>query len=146
MGGHAFREVGAAASVDNDRDGRGVGLADFDNDGRLDWFQTNANQPSLLYRNVTAGAGRWIELKLIGTKSNRDAIGARVTVETATGKLIREVNGGNGYASQSSLRVHVGLGRDTLVRSVRIRWPSGIVDTVAAPIDRMTTVREGEGR
>ena len=69
-----------------------------------------------------------------------------VTVETATGKLIREVNGGNGYASQSSLRVHVGLGRDTVVRSVRIRWPSGIVDTVAAPIDRMTTVREGEGR
>jgi len=146
VGGHAFREVGAAAGVDNDRDGRGVGLADFDNDGRLDWFQTNANQPSLLYRNVTAGAGHWIELTLIGTKSNRDAIGARVTVETATGKLIREVNGGNGYASQSSLRVHVGLGRDTVVRSVRIRWPSGIVDTVAAPIDRMTTVREGEGR
>src|SRR5262249_24754591 len=78
VGGHAFSDVAAAAHVDNDRDGRGIGLGDFDNDGRLDWVQTNANQPALLSHNVTEAAGHWIELKLVGTRSNRDAIGARV--------------------------------------------------------------------
>ncbi len=145
-GGHAFRDIAKAAGVDNDRDGRGIGVADFDNDGRLEWFQTNANQPSLLYRNVTAGAGHWIELRLTGTASNRDAIGARVIVETASGRLIREVNGGNGYASQSTARVHVGLGREAAVRSVEIRWPAGTVDRLTVPVDRMTAVREGQSR
>jgi ASPIC and UnbV/FG-GAP-like repeat len=146
VGGQAFEEIAAAARVDNDRDGRGIGLGDFDNDGRLDWIQSNANQPALMFHNVTRGSGHWIELKLIGTRSNRDAIGARVTVETPSRTLTREVNGGNGYASQSSTRVHVGLGADVLVRAIRVRWPSGLVERVAAPVDRITTVREGDAR
>ncbi len=145
LGNQSFKQVAAAAGVDNDLDGRGIGVADFDNDGRLDLYQTNANQPSLLYHNVTAGAGNWIELKLIGTKSNRDAIGARVTARVGGAILMREVNGGNGYSSQSSKRVHIGLGSADRIDSLTIRWPSGLVEEVKVPINRLSSVREGAG-
>ncbi|HEX9941653.1 MAG TPA: CRTAC1 family protein [Thermoanaerobaculia bacterium] len=145
LGAQSFKEVSAEAGVDNDRDGRGIGVADLDNDGRLDLYQTNANQESLLYHNASPRGGHWLELKLVGTKSNRDAIGARATVKTGDVTLIREVNGGNGYASQSSARLHFGLGTATRVDSLEIRWPSGRVEKVSVPVDRLTTIREGEG-
>jgi len=144
--GTAFSDVAAQAHVDNDRDGRGIGLGDFDNDGRIDWIQTNANQPAMLYHNLTRAPGHWLELTLEGTQSNRDAIGARVTVETASRRIVREVNGGNGYASRSSTRVHVGLGAETAVRGIVVRWPNGVSERVSAPIDRVTTIREGDAR
>jgi hypothetical protein len=145
MHGQVFKEVAAEAGVDNDLDGRGVALADFDNDGRLDIFQTNTDQPSLLYHNVTAGAGNWIELKLVGTKSNRDAIGARATVKIPGLTMIREVNGGNGYAAQSTSRLHFGLGAATKIDSLEIRWPSGLFEKVSVPVNRISTIREGAG-
>ena len=113
LGGQAFKEIAAEAGVDNDYDGRGVAMADFDNDGRLDIFQTNADQPALLYHNVTEGGGKLGGVKLVGVKSNRDAIGARVTLKIPGLTLIREVNGGNGYSAQSSVRLHFGLGGAT---------------------------------
>jgi len=142
LDGQTFKEIAGEAGVDNDKDGRGIGVGDFDNDGRLDFYQSNADQLSLFYKNVTTGAGHWVELKLEGTKSNRDAIGARVTVHTATRKWIREVDGGNGYAGQSSTRLHFGLGVDDKVVSVEIKWPSGTTQTAAAAIDTVTTIRE----
>ena len=145
LGAQSFKEMAAAAGVDNDRDGRGIGVADFDDDGRLDLYETNANQPSLLYRNVSAPVGHWLELKLIGTKSNRDAIGARATVRLGGETLIREVNGGNGYAGQSTTRLHFGLGAATKIDAVEIRWPSGRIDKMTLPIDRIITVKEGAG-
>jgi hypothetical protein len=143
--GHSFKEMSADAGVDNDKDGRGIGVADFDNDGRLDFFQANADQPPLLYRNTTASPGHWVSLKLVGTKSNRDAVGARVTLKSGGRSIIREVDGGNGYAGQSSQRVHIGLGTTTEVDSVQIRWPSGLIERVTVQPDRVTTVREGGG-
>jgi hypothetical protein len=143
LDGHTFKEMAAVAGVDNDRDGRGVGVADFDNDGRLEFFQTDANQDPLLYHNTTAGAGHWLELALVGTKSNRDAIGARVTVKAGAKTMIREVNGGNGYAGQSTQRLHFGLGADTRLGPVQIHWPSGATQVVAVPVDRVSTVTEG---
>ncbi len=148
LGTQSFKEMAAEAGVDNDRDGRGIGVADFDEDGRLDLYQTNANQPSLLYRNVSASsgqAGHWLALKLVGGKSNRDAIGARVTVRLGGEILVREVNGGNGYASQSSSRLHFGLGAAAKIDAVEIRWPSGRTEKVTVPVDRVTTVKEGAG-
>jgi hypothetical protein len=144
LGGQLFKEVAAAAGVDNDRDGRGVGIADFDNDGRLDILQTNAGQATLLYHNVSPAA-HWLELRLVGTRSNRDAIGARVTVRAGGMTWLREVDGGNGYASQSSRRVHVGLGAATKVDSVEVRWPSGLVEVFHPAIDAITTYSEGSG-
>ena len=148
LGTLAFKEMAAEAGVDNDRDGRGVGVGDIDNDGRLDLYQANANQESFLYRNVSAGTAHWLELKLTGTKSNRDAIGARVTVKLGAVTLIREVDGGNGYAGQSSKRLHFGLGAAKKIDSLEIRWPSGRVEkleTVSVPIDRIIAIREGDG-
>jgi len=81
-------------------------------------------------------------LKLVGSKSNRDAIGARVTVKTAARAIMREVDGGNGYAGQSSQRLHFGLGGQMAVPSIEIRWPSGAVQQASAPVDRVTTIRE----
>ncbi len=145
LGNQSFKEVAAQAGVDRDLDGRGIAVADFDQDGRLDFYQTNVDQPALLYRNQTEKPGRWLQLKLVGTKSNRDAIGARVMVRAAGGTWIREVNGGNGYASQSTTRLHFGLGQVEKIDAVEIRWPSGRVEKVTVPLDRITTIREGEG-
>ena len=140
--GHSFKEMAAEAGVDNDKDGRGIGVGDFDNDGRLDLYQTNADQDSLLYHNVSTPVGHWVEVKLVGTKSNHDAIGARVTLKTPERSMIREVDGGNGYAGQSSTRVHFGLGAATEVVSLTVRWPGGTVQKVTAAVDRITTVTE----
>jgi len=145
LDGHTFKEMAAEAGVDNDKDGRGLAVSDFDRDGRLDFFQTNADQEPFLYRNVTSQAGRWMQLKLVGTRSNRDAVGARVTVKTKSGTMIRELDGGNGYAGQSSQRVHVGLGGAEIL-DVEIRWPSGLIETVTPPLDRIVTIVEGSGR
>ena len=142
LGGQAFRDLAAAAGVGNDKDGRGIGMADFDGDGRLDLLQTNANQLPLFYRNVAPAAGHWLQLRLQGTRSNRDAIGARVVVKTATRSLLRLLDGGNGYSSQSSARVHFGLGAEDAVTSVTVHWPSGQTQAVTAPVDAITTVRE----
>jgi hypothetical protein len=143
LGDHAFKEIAAEAGVDNDADGRGLAVADFDNDGRLDIYQTNAAQPALLYRNV-AGRGNWVELALAGARI-RDAIGARVTLRAGGRTQIREVNGGNGYAGQSTLRLHFGLGAATTIDDLTIRWPDGATEKVSVPINRLTRIQQREG-
>jgi hypothetical protein len=150
LGNGTFREMATEAGVANDLDGRGIGVADFDRDGRLDLYQTNADQPALLYHNVTENAGRWLEVRLVGTGSNRHAIGARLTLRANGAILLREVNGGNGYASQSTCRVHFGLGGNPAIDSLEIRWPGGRVETLAPGegeswLDREITIREGQG-
>ncbi len=145
LGNGTFKDVAADAGVDNQLDGRGIGVADFDNDGRLDFVQTNADQPLLLYHNITEKTGNWVELKLIGTKSNRDAIGARVRIEAGGLAQIREVDGGNGYAGESTRRVHFGLGSATRIDRVQVRWPSGVIETITVPMNRVSYVEEGRG-
>jgi len=140
-----FKEISAEAGVDNNFDGRGIGVGDFDNDGKLDLVQTNADKPLLLYHNITEQAGNWIELKLIGTKSNRDAIGARIKVEAGGLTQIREIDGGNGYASESTRRAHFGLGKASKIDRVEIKWPSGRVEVVPVPINHVTYIQEGQG-
>jgi enediyne biosynthesis protein E4 len=150
MADGTFKEVAAEAGVDTTFDGRGVGVGDFDNDGLLDVYQTNANQPALLFRGRTEKPGNWVDLKVIGSKSNRDAIGARVVLTAGGRSYLREVNGGNGYASQSTMRLHFGVGAASAVDRVEIRWPSGLVQTLSAEqaatlINKLTYIREGEG-
>jgi hypothetical protein len=142
LDGHSFKEISGAAGVDNAKDGRGLAVADYDRDGRLEFFQANANQEPTFYRNVTEAPGNWIQLDLVGTTSNRDAIGARLTLKTTSGKtLVREVDGGNGYAGQSTRRIHIGLGSDQ-VESLEIRWPNGIRQRAQARAGSITTIRE----
>lgn len=142
-GDGTFDEIAERAGTADDRDGRGVALADFDNDGRLDLYVTNLNQPAILYRNRMEATGNWVQLSLRGTRSNRNAIGARVEVKTASGVQMREVNGGNGYSAQSTLRVHFGLGANDSIESIQVRWPSGLRQTLRnPPINRLLTIVE----
>lgn len=144
--GQTFKEISAEAGVDNTLDGRGIGVSDFDNDGRLDLFQTNANQAPVLYRNTTEGAGNWVEFQLTGTTSNRDAIGARIRLKTGELTQIREIDGGNGYAGQSTKRAHFGLGKAEKIDFAEIRWPCGKVEKLGpVAINRLIRVTEGKG-
>jgi hypothetical protein len=145
LGDATFREIAAQAGINNDRDGRGIGVIDLDNDGRLDLVQTNANQAPIVYHNVSQNAGNWIELKLIGTKSNRDGIGARVQLQAGGLTQIRELDGGNGYAGESSRRIHFGIGAATKIDHLQIRWPSGRAEQLDVPVNRVSYVEEGRG-
>jgi hypothetical protein len=86
---------------------------------------TRLNERPLLLRNVTPDAGHWIALRLIGTRSNRDAIGARVHIVTAAGEQWNRVTTAVGYRCSSDRVVHFGLGRESKVKSIEIEWPSG---------------------
>ncbi|MSO19554.1 MAG: CRTAC1 family protein [Acidobacteria bacterium] len=145
LDGQAFKDISAAAGVDNEFDGRGVAIADFDNDGRLDFYQTNADQPALMYHNETTAARNWVAVQLVGTKSNRDAIGARITLKADGREWIREVDGGNGYSGQSTQRVHYGLGAISKIDSVEILWPSGAKQKVSVPMNQISTIHEDKG-
>ncbi len=145
VGGQVFKDISADAGVDNDLDGRGVAVADFDSDGKLDFYQTNADQPALLYHGEAQGAGNWIQLKLEGAKLNRDAVGARVTVKAGALNMMREVDGGNGYSGQSTLRLHFGLGTAAKADAIEIRWPDGHKEKIAVAANTAVHVQEVKG-
>ena len=105
--------------------GRGVAFADFDNDGFMDVVVANNGDPPLLLHNSGGNGGHFLNFKLVGMKSNRDAMGARVRVQAGGLSQIREVAGGGSYLSQSDLRAHFGLGKSNRAETVVIAWPSG---------------------
>jgi hypothetical protein len=104
---------------------RGAAYADFDGDGDLDVLISNNNGPAVLYRNDGGNRNHWLQVKLTGTKSNRDGIGANVRVTAAHGKQWQSVHSGSSYCSSSDLALTFGLGADTAATSVEIDWPSG---------------------
>jgi hypothetical protein len=121
--------VSAAAGPDLVRaaPNRGLAYGDLDNDGRIDLVITALGKPARVLRNVTENHNHWLLLKLIGTKSNRMGIGARIRVTTADGqKQYDEVTTSTGYAASSDPRVHFGLGASEVAREIEIRWPSGV--------------------
>ena len=107
--------------------GRGLVIGDLDNDGRLDAVVTTNDGPAYILRNETNPQNHWLMLKLVGHKSNRDAIGAEVKIVTAKGQQFETVTTASSYLSSSDKRVHFGLGPEKVVETVKIRWPSGIV-------------------
>jgi hypothetical protein len=120
---------------------RGSATADFDNDGDLDIAVSNSGGPLELLENA-GRHGSWLGLVLVGSRSNRQGVGARVTLTTDAGKQVRETRAGESYLSSSDPRVHFGLGAAT-ARSLEIRWPSGIVQTLPAPpAGRYTRIEE----
>jgi hypothetical protein len=143
--GHIFKDEAARHGLDSTKDGRGIAVADFDNDGRLDLFVTNADDTPNLYHNVLPTGAHWVGLLLEGTKSNRAAIGAQVRL-TANGQTyLRYVNGGNGFASQSTTRVHFGLGKAATIASLEVRWPSGLKQILPAlSVDHWYKLLEGQ--
>jgi hypothetical protein len=111
--------------------GRGLATGDIDNDGRIDFVVTTNDGPVHILRNETPTQNRWLTLKLVGHKSNRDAIGAEVTITTLAGRQFATVTTAGSYLSSSDKRVHFGLGQEASVRSIEIRWPSSIEQTLA---------------
>jgi hypothetical protein len=138
-----WTDVADAVGVTDEYDGRAVAVVDLFNRGVLDAVIANQNQPALVYKNTVTPGNHWIELKLVGTRSNRSAIGAQVLLETGGMRQLRIVDGGSGFASQNDRRVHFGLGRNTRVDSLVIHWPCGTVQTIEHPaVDQLHVVAE----
>ncbi len=142
-----FRDISldAGAGITTPFNSHGVAAADFDNDGAVEILVNNSHDRPSLLKNL-GDHGNWILLKLEGTKSNRDAIGARVTLRVGDHQQTQEVRSGGGYISQSDFRLHFGLGKATQADAIEIRWPSGLVqrfESVAG--NRVVKIRENIG-
>ena len=142
----SFSERATEVGLGSDRDGRGVVCFDFDNDGDVDLFIANQDQPPELFRNDLESGNHWLDVDLVtaaGTGVNRDAIGARVTIVTASGRQVRERDGGNGYGGQSDPRLHFGLGGDDRIALLEVRWPDGGRQYLEdEPVDRVIVIRQ----
>src|SRR5262249_31062274 len=125
---------------------RGAAFGDLFNSGRLDVVVNNMNDRPSLLRNCAATSNHSLEMKLEGTRSNRSAIGARVTVLAAGRKLIDEVRSGGSFCSQNDFRIHVGLGPRSRADRIEVAWPSGAKETIdGADADQLVVIREGSG-
>lgn len=144
-GDGTFSDISAVAGLDFIEDGRAFALADFDHDGRLEIFLKNRNGPQLrVLKNVVEDLPSSISFRLQGTKSNRDAIGATVTIETSAGKQMRMLQAGSAFLSQHSKDVFFGLGNAKGAVRASIHWPSGLVQQLQnLPVDQRIWVEEG---
>jgi hypothetical protein len=145
LGNDKFDDVSRAAGpVLSERTvARGACFADYDNDGKVDAFLVNLGAKGTLLHNVSTNTGHWLAVKLQGTKSNRDGIGARVEVYAGGNRWTAERVAGSGYLSQNEARLHFGLGAATSVDKIVVHWPSGL-DQVLGKQDanRVLTIEE----
>jgi enediyne biosynthesis protein E4 len=148
-----FRNLGVGVFEDVSRQGgavldvktvaRGGCFGDYDNDGKIDAFMVNLNARGTLLHNVTQNSNHWITIKLKGSKSNRDGLGAHLELTAGGRTQVAERSAGSGYLSQDDDRIHFGLGAATKVDKLLIRWPSGKEQTIADPkIDGVLKVEE----
>jgi hypothetical protein len=145
LGNGKFEELMQAAGpgVEELHSSRGCAFGDFDNDGDLDILIVNLNEPPSLLRNDLGGENRWLKVKLIGTRSNRSAIGARVVVKYGGKMQAQEVISQSSYCSSNDRRLHFGLG-DAETADLEIRWPAGTKQTFPqVHANQLLIVREG---
>jgi enediyne biosynthesis protein E4 len=148
LGNGKFENVSASVGEQFPRPmvARGAAYADIDRDGDLDLLITTNDGPAYLYRNDLGNGNHWITVRTVGSKSNRDGIGAVVRIETRSGKQWSMVRSGSSYCSQSDLALTFGLGSDTLVSSLEIEWPSGARQKfTSVPANQFLTIDEAQG-
>src|SRR6185369_12215607 len=145
-GDGTFSDISGAVGLDFLEDGRAFALSDFDHDGRLEVFLRNRNAPQLrLLKNVIEGLPPSIALRLHGVKSNRDAIGAVLTLQSDLGKQTKSLQAGSGFLSQHSKELLFGLGQTSGPVQVSVRWPSGLVQEYRnLPINHRIWLEEGK--
>src|SRR6266478_3368963 len=149
MGNGKFKDVSAAMGpgITERLSSRGAAFGDYDNDGDVDVLVLNMNDVPSLLRNDGGNKQNWIKVKLIGTKCNRTAIGARVRVVTGDHAQIDEVHSGSSVMSQGDLRLHFGLGRAQAVDLIEVKWPTTqkIERFTQVKANQIFTIREGSG-
>jgi hypothetical protein len=146
--GQTFEEIADSAGLNAGplQSRRGTAFGDINNDGNLDMVIFNVNAPPSLFINETRNPSHSVLFHLMGTKSNRMAIGARVTVSTASMTQMDEVRGGGSYNSTNDSRLHFGLGAATVMTKVEVRWPSGTTQNFNnVPADALYEITEGQG-
>jgi hypothetical protein len=147
-GDGTFSDVTTGSGITDTGQGRGLLTLDYDVDGDLDVVVVNNVGPPILYRNDGGNEGDWLRIKTVGAVSNRDGIGARITITTDLSQpddvQYREIFSGNSFLSQSEMTAHFGLGEDALsVDRVVIRWPSGVVQVLSdVAANQVLTVEE----
>src|SRR5246127_5286896 len=137
----------AGQGINTPAPARGLAIGDLWNDGRLSAVIVNRNEAPSLLVNRTAYPNHWIEIKTVGTVSNRSGIGARLVLKTATRTQIDEVRSGSSYISNNDMRVHFGLGTTKTIEYLEVRWPSGLVERyLNLRADNIAVVIEGSGQ
>ena len=147
-GDRTFDEIADAAGLNSGpmQSRRGVAFGDINNDGNIDMVVFNVGAPPSLFLNETKSSNHRVLFKLIGTKSNRGAVGARITLTSASRSQMEEIKAGSSYLSTSDSRLHFGLAGDSVIDKVEIRWPSGSVEVLKGlPADAIYTILEGHG-
>jgi hypothetical protein len=136
----------AGAGITTMASSRGLAVGDLWNDGRISAVINNMNATPSVLVNQAKNANHWVGIRTVGTKSNRDGIGARIRVKTAGRVLVDEVRSGSSYISNSDMRVHFGLGKTDKIEWVEIRWLSGLTERFSnLPVDQIHTLKEGSG-
>jgi hypothetical protein len=125
---------------------RGAAAGDFDNDGRVDLLVSNLGAAPTLLRNAQPSTGNWIKIALVGTRSNRDGLGALVQVKAGGVTQYSEMRTNSSYESASDPRLHFGLGNAVHVEQITVRWPSGVFDTIRGEkANQLLVIKEGSG-
>ena len=148
LGKGTFADISASAGpgINMHASSRGLAVGDLWNDGRISAVITNLNSAPSLLVNQVRNSNHWIAIRTVGTKSNRDGIGARISVKAGARTWVDEVRSGSSYNSSSDMRVHFGLGSATKVDSIQIRWPNGLRERFDnLPVDSIQMLKEGSG-